>query len=79
MSHTPRKMEPGLPPVKVSVSFRPPEPCVIELQGPALRQYYRWLEDPDEGNEDELEQRIYEQMEHHILLWTQLDNWDVEP
>lgn len=78
MSYTPRKMEPGLPPVKVWVEFRPPEPTVIELQGPALRAYYRWLEEADDASEEWLEEKIYEQCENHIVLWSRLHEWDVE-
>lgn len=62
--------------IRLAVSFDAPENTVIELQGPALAAYYRWLEDGDDTSADELSDAIMEQCEEHVALWTTLNSWD---
>lgn len=63
---------------EVRVRFDPPDPCVITLQGPALRAYERWLEDPSWENEEELTDAIYEQCENWVMMWSSVAEWGVE-
>lgn len=58
------------------VMFNPPDPTVIKLQGPSLRAYEAWLEDPSWENEEYLTDAIYEQCEHYILQWSSLEEWE---
>jgi hypothetical protein len=60
---------------EVEVKFNPPDPTVIRLQGPALRAYEQWLEDPSWDNEEALTDAIYEQCEHHVLMWSTVNEW----
>lgn len=62
--------------IRLAVSFDAPENTVIELQGPALAAYYRWLEDGDDAAADELSDAIMEQCEEHVAAWTMLRDWD---
>lgn len=79
MSYTPRKMAPGLAPVKLRVEFEAPDPAHIELQGPALKAYHEWLEVPSDENEEYLAECIYDQLEDHILMWSRLGYWETLP
>lgn len=66
-------------PVRVRVAFNAPDPAHIELQGPALRAYHRWVEDGGSfDSENDLADAIYEQCEDYILNWSTLDTWDEE-
>jgi hypothetical protein len=67
-------------PVDVRVSFYRPDPTVIRLEnGPALRAYYKWLEEPTSKNEEALAEYIWDHCEDYVLQWTTLDEWEVLP
>jgi hypothetical protein len=64
-------------PVDVRITFEKPDPTVIRLEnGPALRAYYRWLEEPTWKNEQILADYLFEHCEDYILQWTKLEEWD---
>lgn len=62
--------------IRLAVSFNAPERTIIELQGPALDAYNKWVEDGDDISYDELADAIMEQCEEHVAAWTMLDEWN---
>lgn len=69
--------EKPLMPVDIRIEFEKPDPNVIRLEnGPALRAYYRWLENPSHQNEMRLADYLFEQCEDYILQWTTLGFWE---
>lgn len=62
--------------IRLAVSFDAPENTVIELQGPTLEAYNRWVEEGSDEAADELSDAIMEQCEEHVAAWTMLRDWD---
>lgn len=63
-------------PILVRVKYDGPSNKVIELQGPSLRAYHRWLEDGGTArSEEDLAQAILDQTSDHILRTTGLYDW----